>query len=137
MAEAATLVQEIHTFYRNFIDGFNRADKDLYVRSFCYPNAILSGEQGMLVNSAASDQLRFYTEVMSSIRSQGWDHTEVDRIEAWPLSEITAAGSADIVRYKADGSKLEQGRYFYTFRKEEGEWKILTLTEVSPPFTGP
>ena len=78
----------------------------------------------MLVNSAVADQLRFYAEVMNSIRSQGWNHTEVDRIEAWPLSEITAAGSADIVRYKTDGSKLEQGRYFYTFRKEEGSGRF-------------
>ena len=137
MVDAAAISQEVEAFYRDFIQGFNRADVDKYLRSFCYPNAILSGDLGMTVNTQASDQQGFYQEAMDSIRSRGWDHTEVDRIEAWPLSESTAAGSADIVRYKTNGTKLEQGRYFYTFRKESGAWKILTLTEVRPPFTGP
>lgn len=137
MADTETIIQDVAAFYRNFIDGFNQEDTDLYLRSFCYPNAILSGEQGMIVHTKESDQQRFYQEVMVSIQSLGWDHTEVDRIEVWPLSETMAAGSADIVRYKADGSQLEQGRYFYTFRRDGGVWKILTLTEVKPPFTGP
>ncbi len=137
MADSETIIQGVAAFYRNFIDGFNREDTDFYLRSFCYPNAVLSGEQGMIVNTKESDQQRFYQEVMVSIQSRGWDHTEVDRIEVWPLSETTAAGSADIVRYKADGSQLEQRRYFYTFRQDGGAWKILTLTEVKPPFIGP
>jgi hypothetical protein len=32
---------------------------------------------------------------------------------------------------------IERGRYWYTVRKDGGSWKILTLAEVKPPFTGP
>src|SRR5690349_5583119 len=75
MADAATLVKEVELFYRAFLDGFNREDTDMYLRSFCYPNGILSGERGLTINAKESDQQRFYQEVMSSIQERGWDHT--------------------------------------------------------------
>ena len=41
MADAETIIQDVAAFYRNFIDGFNREDTDLYLRSFCYHFALL------------------------------------------------------------------------------------------------
>lgn len=137
MADADTIVQEVEAFYHTFIDGFNREDTDLYLRSFCYPNAILSGEQGMIINARESDQQRFYQTVMADIQGRGWDHTGVKKLQAWPLAGTMAMLVADIARFKKDESVLEQGRYCYTLRKDSGVWKILTLTEVKPPFPGP
>jgi len=137
VAEADTVVGEVENFYRAFIDGFNREDTDMYLRSFGYPNAVLSGEQGLLVNAKESDQQRFYQQVMVSIQGRGWDHTDVDRLQVWPLADSMAMLMADISRYKRDGSVLERGRYCYTVRKDAGAWKILTLAEVKPPFSGP
>lgn len=137
MADADPIVREVEAFYQAFIDGFNREDTDLYLRSFCYPNAMLSGEQGMTINAKESDLQHFYQEVMASIQGRGWERTGVDRLQAWPLADTMAMIVADITRYKKDGSILEQGRYCYTLRKDGGAWKILTLTEVKPPFPGP
>jgi hypothetical protein len=137
MADAATVVQEVEAFYRNFIDGFNREDTDMYLRSFCYPNGMLSGEQGMTINAKESDQQRFYQEVMSSIQGRGWERSGVDRLQIWPLSDSLATLVADITRYRKDGSVLERGRFCYTVRKDGGAWKILTLMEVKAPFLGP
>ncbi|HXG20299.1 MAG TPA: hypothetical protein VNN62_14645 [Methylomirabilota bacterium] len=137
MTDAATIIREVEDFYRAFIDGFNREDTDLYLRSFCYPNGILSGEKGMMVNAKESDQQRFYQEVMMSIQEKGWDHTDVDRLQVFPLTETTALLVADISRRKKDNVVIESGRYCYTVRKDGGAWKILTLTEVKPPFSGP
>jgi hypothetical protein len=136
MPDAATIIYEVEEFYRKFIDGFNREDTDMYLRSFCYPNGMLSGEQGMTVNAKESDQQRFYQEVTSDIQSRGWDHTGVEKLQVAPLTESTALLLADIARYKKDNSVIESGRYCYTVRKEGGVWKVLTLTEVKPPFTG-
>jgi ketosteroid isomerase-like protein len=133
----STIVEEVDAFYREFIDGFNREDTDMYLRSFCYPNATLSGEQGMTLRTKESDQQRFYQEVMVAIQGRGWDHTRVSHLQAWPLGNTLAMLVADIVRYKKDKTVIEQGRYWYTVRKENGNWKILTLAEVKPPFTGP
>ncbi len=137
MADAATIVREVEEFYRAFIDGFNREDTDMYLRSFCYPNGMLSGEKGMVVNAKESDQQRFYQEVSSDIQSRGWDHTDVDQLQVFPLTEATALLVADITRRKKDNAVLESGRYCYTVRKDGGVWKILTLTAVQLPFTGP
>src|SRR5467141_3278909 len=104
MADAATLTQEVETFYRAFIDGFNREDTDMYLRSFCYPNVMLSGEHGMTINAKESDQQRFYQEVMSSIQGRGWERTGVDRLQAWPLADTMAMLVSDITRYKKDRS---------------------------------
>jgi ketosteroid isomerase-like protein len=136
MPDATTIIHEVETFYRNFIDGFNREDTDMYLRSFCYPNGMLSGEQGMVVNAKESDQQHFYQQVMSDIQSRGWDHTGIDKLQVFPLTEATALLVADITRYKKDNIVLESGRYCYTVRKESNSWKILTLTAVKPPFTG-
>ncbi|HKA52026.1 MAG TPA: hypothetical protein VKJ47_00040 [Candidatus Binatia bacterium] len=135
--EASTIAREAEAFYRAFIDGFNREDTDMYLRSFGYPNALLSGERGLTVNAKESDQQRFYQEVMSSIQGRGWERTGVDRLQAWPLADSVAMLMADITRHKKDGSVLERGRFCYTVRKDGGAWKIMTLTEVKPPFPGP
>ena len=137
MADADAIVREVEAFYRAFIDGFNREDTDMYLRSFCYPNALLSGEREMTINVKESDQQRFYQEVMSSIQGRGWERTAVDRLQVWPLADTMAMIMSDITRYQKDDSVLEQGRYCYTLRKDGGAWKILTLTEVKPPFPGP
>jgi ketosteroid isomerase-like protein len=136
MPDAATIVREVEAFYRAFIDGFNREDTDMYLRSFCYPNGMLSGEHGMTVNAKESDQQRFYQEVMSDIQSRGWDHTSVAQLHVAPLTESTALLLADISRHRKDNSVLESGRYCYTVRKDGGAWKIVTLTAVKPPFSG-
>ena len=137
MADAAILAKEVESFYRAFLDGFNREDTDMYLRSFCYPNGILSGERGLIINAKESDIQRFYQEVMSSIQERGWDHTGVTQLQIWPTTENMAFLVADISRYKKDNSVLESGRYCYTVRKGKGVWKVLTLTEIKPPFSGP
>ena len=137
VAEADTIVREVEAFYRAFIDGFNREDTDMYLRSFGYPNAVLSGEQGMLLNAKESDQQRFYQQAMVSIQGRGWERTGIERLQVWPLADVMGMLVADISRYKKDGSVLEQGRYCYVVRKDAGAWKILSLTEVKPPFPGP
>jgi|GEM_PF-1068304 len=137
MADAEILAKEVESFYRAFLDGFNREDTDMYLRSFCYPNGILSGERGLIINARESDIQRFYQEVMSSIQERGWDHTGVTQLQIWPTTEGMAFLVADISRYKKDNSVLESGRYCYIVRKDKGAWKVLALTEVKPPFSGP
>ncbi|MCS6924873.1 MAG: hypothetical protein NZ578_03110 [Candidatus Binatia bacterium] len=135
--DVALVRREVETFYRTFIDGFNREDTDMYLRAFCYPNALVSGTQGITIHIREADQQRFYQQVMASIQGRGWDHTDVDRLQIWPCSESLAMIFAHLTRYKRDGAVLEKGRYWYTARKDGGTWKILALAEIKPPFTGP
>ena len=137
MSDAATIVREVEEFYRGYIDGFNREDCDIYLRSFCYPNAVLRGEHGMMVHANAPDQQRYYEELMVAIRGEGWHHTGAGQLQVVPLTDRTAILVADITRYRKDISPIENARLCYTVRKDGGAWRILTLTDVKPPFTGP
>lgn len=137
MSDAATIVREVEAFYRGYIEGFNREDRDVYLRSFSYPNAVLRGEHGMTVHANESDQRRYYEDLMAAIRGEGWDHTGAGHLQVVPLSDRTAILIADITRYRKDVTPIENARLCYTVRKDGGAWKILTLTDVTPPFTGP
>lgn len=137
MADAATIVREVEAFYRRYIEGFNREDRAAYLRSFCYPNAVLRGEQGMAVHAAEPDQQRYFEELMAALREEGWHHTDAGQLRVVPLTDKTAILVADITRCRKDRSAIENARLCYTVRKAGSAWKILTLTDVKPPFTGP
>ena len=137
MSDAATIVREVEDFFRGYIEGFNREDRDVYLRSFCYPNAVLRGEHGMTVHASEPDQQRYYEELMGAIREEGWHHTCAEQLQVFPLSDTTAILIADITRYGKDAAPIENACLCYTVRKDGRAWKILTLADVKPPFTGP
>lgn len=136
MANADTIIQEVEAFYHAYIDAFNREDTDFFLRAFCYPNAFLTGEQGMTINAKESDMQRFYQNVMASIQARGWDRSAVDRLQVQPFSETLAMVTADYTRYKKDNTILEQGRACYMMRRDGDSWKMLTIAEIKPPFAG-
>lgn len=137
MSDAATIVREVEAFYRGYIEGFNREDRGMYLRSFCYPNAVLRGEHGMTVHATDAEQRRYYEQLMVAIREEGWDHTDPGPLQVAPLTDSTAILIADITRCKKNNAPIEHARLCYTVRKDGGAWRILTLTDVKPPFTGP
>jgi len=137
MSDAATIVREVEAFYRGYIEGFNREDRDIYLRSFCYPNAVLRGEHGMTVHAKETDQQQYYEQLMVAIRKEGWSRTDLGQLQVAPLTDSTAILIADITRCKKDNTPIEYARLCYTVRKDGGAWRILTLTDVKPPFTGP
>jgi len=136
MSDAATIAREVEAFYRAYIEGFNREDRDIYLRSFCYPNAVLRGEHGMTVHAQEADQQRYYEQLMVAMRGEGWDHTGLGQLQVAPLTDSTAILIADITRCRKDNTPIEHARLCYTVRKDGGAWRILTLTDVKPPYTG-
>ncbi len=74
---------------------------------------------------------------MADLKERGWVRSSIDRLKTWALAEDLAMILADVTRHKADGSVLEQLRACYTVRRDAKGWKIVTLSEVKPPFLGP
>ncbi len=137
MSNADTIIRGVEAFYRAYIDGFNREDTDAFLSSFDYPHAWLSEERGLLTTVTTADQQHFHQHTMASLHQRGWGRSGIDRLQVWPFANSLAMIVADVTRYKKDESVLEKLRACYMVRRDAGAWKILTVTEVKPPFSGP
>lgn len=131
------IIREVEAFYRAFVDGFNREDAEVYLRSFSYPNAVLRGEHGITVHLKEAEQRQYYQTLMRALHMEGWNHTSVGALQVVPLTDSTAILVVDITRSRKDKTPIENARICYTVRKDAATWKILTLTDVKPPYSGP
>jgi hypothetical protein len=128
---------ELEAFYKSYIAAFNREDIDAFTESFGYPYAWLTGGRGLAQCATESDHQRNFSKIMADLKERGWVRSAIDRFRAWPLAEDLAMILADVTRYKADGAILERVRACYTVRQDAKNWKIITVSEVKPPFLGP
>ena len=85
-----------------------------------------------------ADQREWYEFVMAYLDEQGWDRTEIDLLQFWPLSPTLAQLVASLTRYKSDGSVLQRVRANYTLRRRDGNWKvILSIPLLDDGFDSP
>jgi NTF2-like protein (DUF6841) len=137
MASASEIVKELETFYKGYIDAFNREDIDMYTQTFAFPYAFIVGDKGLAVCRDETAHQRFYTNVAIGLKERGWARSGIDQVRAWPYAENLAMILADVTRYRADDSVIEKVRATYTVRRDGKNWKIVVLSEVKPPFLGP
>ena len=137
MITTEEIAKELEAFYQSYIAAFNREDIDAFTESFAYPYAWISGRHGLSQCATEGDHQRSFGKIMADLKERGWARSSVDRFKTWALAEDLAMIVADATRYKADGSVLERVRACYTVRRDGKGWKIVTLSEVRPPFLGP
>jgi len=137
MPNAAEIATELETFYKGYIDSFNREDIDAMTEAFAFPYAWVSGERGLSTCNSEADHQRFFSKIMIDLKARGWVRSGIDRLTAWAFADNLGMILADYTRYKADGSILEGGRACYTVRRDGKSWKMVTIAEVKPPFLGP
>jgi hypothetical protein len=128
------IVRELETFYRHYIDVFNRED-DRFYDCFANPYAVISGERGIV--TVGNDNRDSFARTMKVLKEHGWQRSGIDRITAWALGEDLGMIMSDVTRYKIDGTVMQKIRACYTLRRDGDRWKIVTITEVKPPFLGP
>jgi hypothetical protein len=137
MPSANEIAAELETFYKGYIDAFNREDIDMYTQTFAFPYAFVTGEKGLAVCKDETGHQRFYTTISIGLKERGWARSGIDQVKVWPYAENLAMIMADVTRYRADNSAIEKVRATYTVRRDGKNWKIVALSEVKPPFLGP
>lgn len=137
MPSASEIVNELQTFYKGYIDAFNREDIDMYTQTFAFPYAFIVGDKGLALCNDETAHQRFYTNISINLKERGWARSGIDQVKAWPYAENLAMILADVTRYRADNSVIEKVRATYTVRRDGKNWKIVALSEVKPPFLGP
>jgi hypothetical protein len=137
LATGEEIQRELDTFYRQYIEVFNRADLDRIADSFAYPYGTISGERGLAPVASRDENRAAFGRLMPALKQRGWARTGIDRIKAWALGEELGMILTDVTRYGADDSVLEKLRACYMVRRDGGSWKIVTISEVKPSFLGP
>jgi hypothetical protein len=129
--------KELEAFYQAYIAAFNREDIDAFTQTFAFPYAWITGRHGLSKCESQSDHQRNFAKIMADLKERGWTRSGIDQLKTWPLADDLAMILADVTRYKADDSILERVRACYTVQRDAKNWKILTLSEIRPPFLGP
>jgi ketosteroid isomerase-like protein len=137
MTTSEQICTELEAFYKEYIAAFNREDIDAFTESFAYPYAWITGGRGLGQCATESDHQRSFTKIIADLKERGWVRSDIDQLKTWPMAEDLAMILADVTRHKADGSVLERVRACYTLRRDAKNWKIVSLSEVKPPFLGP
>lgn len=136
MRSGEEIVRELESFYRDYIEVFNAEDERFY-DCFAHPYGALSGERGLATIANDDDNRNSFRRTMTAIKQRGWARSDIDRIKAWALGENLGMIISDVTRYKTDNSTLEKIRACYMLRRDGTAWKILTISEIKPPFLGP
>jgi len=131
------LTKDLEDFYQSYIAAFNREDIDAFSEKFAFPYAWVTGRQGLSQCASEGEHQRNFARIMTELRERGWARSGVDRFKSWPMADDLAMILADVTRYRTDGSVLERVRACYTVRRDASSWKIVTLSEIRPPFLGP
>lgn len=134
MRTAEEIARELESFYRRYIELFNRED-DTFYACFANPYAVISGERGIM--TIGNENRDSFARTMKVLKERGWKRSDIDGIQAWALADDLGMIVSDVTRYKTDGAVLERIRACYLVRRDGDRWKILTISEVKPPFLGP
>jgi hypothetical protein len=130
------IARELETFYRHYIEVFNGED-DRFFACFAIPYGTVSGERGLTTIANDADHRNGFRRSMAVLKQRGWARSDIDNVKAWALADNLAMIVSDVTRYKTDRSILEKVRACYMLRRDAGAWKIITISEIKPPFMGP
>lgn len=135
MPTSDEIARELESFYRHYIDVFNREDAGFF-NCFAHPYAAVS-ERGLAAVANDDDNRTSFGRTMATLKQHGWARSGIDSIKAWALADNFGMILSDVTRYRADGSTLEKIRACYLVRRDGAGWKIMTISEIRPPFLGP
>jgi len=137
VATSEEIARELETFYRGYIDVFNRQD-DRFFDCFAPVYQIVGGDRGLTpVTNDANYRNEFRTRIMKDFKDRGWVRTEIDRVKTWPMAENLGLIVSDVTRRKADNSVMDKLRAIYTVRRADNSWQFITVGAINPPFLGP
>jgi hypothetical protein len=137
MRSTGEIASELESFYRRYIEIFNRQDADQFVACFAHPYGVVSGGRGLQSIADEEKHRKSFLRSMTVLKHRGWARSVVDSFKGWAFAPDLAMIVSDVTRYKTDESVLERVRACYMLHRHNGAWKIVTLTEIKPPFFGP
>jgi hypothetical protein len=107
------------------------------VRYISAPYAMVIGANAPMFTPTPEAVRKQFDGALAGMKARGWVRSDFKIVHTWLLSNDHALLMSDIIRYKADKSVLETGRYIYSIRRADPSWQITGVTDVGADFTGP
>lgn len=137
MPDLAALTHDIETMYAAYSGAFNHEDIAGVVRYIGAPYVMIIGGHPPAIAPTDEAVRAMFDQNLARMKTIGWARSEYKIVHVWPLSDEHALLMSDITRFRSDGSILETGRYVYSVRKADPNWKITAVTDVASPYLGP
>lgn len=120
-----TAEEGIAAIYRKYVETFNTQDGAAVARLLAYP--VMVGGSGHPPGSIPDEAAyqRMIENTFEEFKKLGWVRSQIDRLEAVATACDTGVVAAWFSRWRADGSKIEEGNGHYVTVKHDGEWKII------------
>jgi hypothetical protein len=135
--DTAAMIHDIETAYAAYSAAFNEQNIAGVVRYITAPYVMTIGGNPPMVAPTDEAVRKQFDGALAGMLGRGWSHSTFKIVHVWPMSDNHALLMSDIVRYKADKSVLETGRYLYSMRRAGPSWQITGVTDIAPPYTGP
>ena len=118
----------IETEYRQYIRDFIAKDYEAIASHFNPPIQTTNSERSLVLQTTGEIR-SMYQDVMANIQN-GYSYSEVDSIDIQPLSRSTYMAKVLFTRYNAKGESIFEGRSFYLFGNQSGEWKMFSMIQA-------
>jgi ketosteroid isomerase-like protein len=112
--------------YTDYFQAFQNLDPEAVLPYYHLPCLFLSSHGVLLVTSAAEGR-GLFAELMKGLKARSYARSGWGKLGVKRLSDHAALLSTRVVRYKTDGTELEQFGATYTFRKTDAGWKIAVV----------
>ena len=137
MSDVETVSHEAETCYTAYANHFNNKDMAGVCRYIAAPYVMVIGARPTMIADTPEKVRAQFDGALADMVRRGWMRSDFKVVNITPLSKDHALLVSDIVRYKADGSVMETGRYCYSIHRADPNWQITGVTDVEAPFTGP
>jgi hypothetical protein len=125
-ARQEQLTQEIMQAFQGYGKAFAECDIDGINQFVSYPLAYTGDGQVVMVDEWPIDP----TELKAS---KGWHGTTDVELKVNGVNESKAHLTLSGRRLREDGSPIEEFSAFYTWKKENNEWRLYALSDVVMP----
>jgi hypothetical protein len=116
--------QNILKFFQTYATTFEDLNPLTILRFYHDPAILISSSKVAKITNFFTGLIVFIF-VMWDLKRRGYGYSEMPSLSVRRLSDNLAIVNGNVIRYRKDGTELEQFGLTYTLRKVGEHWKII------------
>jgi len=124
MKEEELKEELLETYTRFYIEGFKTNNVKLIDQMFRYPITYIK-------EGGVSSRNHFPIDPKKLKKDIEWDHSINWKFDIPAINETSAHAVASATRCRKDGSIIENIQGFYAFTKDDDNWKMYVIADIT------